>query len=141
MIDGIESYYQRIANSITECIPEEWSVATLHAMFYEDGSTYEAEYARQKDGKAIGLATSSDGSRAIRDMRKAFRLAGQPVWGQLLFVLRADGTFNCKWSYEGCDANGDLPFDEEEKIRRHDNRRHRFNAGESRSHDLPMPPV
>lgn len=141
MIDGIEVYYSRIADSITNAIREEWSVAIVHAMFHEGGSTYEAEYVRVKDGHAISFTQSSDGDRAIRNMRKAFRLAGNRVWGQLLFVLHANGTFNCKWSYDGCDANGDLPFDEQEELKRFEKRRLRLIAGKPRAHELPTPPM
>ena len=132
MIPGIETLYQRIADAMTAAIREDWSVAEFEALFYPDSSTYEAEYVRLSDGEAISFQPASDGDRAIRELRKAFRQAGKPVWGQVRFLLRADGSFNAQWGYEGCDANGDLPFDEENAFRRHEERRLRLIAGKPR---------
>jgi hypothetical protein len=132
LIPGIEPLYQRIADAMTTAIPEDWSAAEFHAMFHPGGSTYEAEYLRNADGRAISFQPASDGSRAIRDLRKAFLQAGQPVWGQVRFLLRADGSFKAQWGYDGCDANGDLPFDEDAEVRRHEERRLRLVAGRPR---------
>jgi hypothetical protein len=132
MVAGIEQLYKRIADAMTTSIPEDWSVAEVHAIFYSDSSTYEAEYVREADGRAIGFQQASDGARAIRELRKAFRLAGLPVWGQVRFIVRSDGSFNAQWGYDGCDANGDLPFDEEAELRRHEERRQRLLAGKPR---------
>ena len=129
LIPGIEPLYQRIADAMTAAIPERWSRAEFHALFYSDGSIYEGEYVRNPDGRAISFQPTSDGSRAIRELRDAFRQAGHPVWGEVRFVLRADGSFNAQWGYEGCDANGDLPFDEEAEFRRFEARRERLLAG------------
>ena len=51
MIDGVEAFYEQIANSMIETIPEEWSTASFQAIFYPDGSVYEAEYIRKADGR------------------------------------------------------------------------------------------
>lgn len=72
------------------------------------------------------------GDRAIRDLRKAFKQAGRPVWGEVRFILRADGSLNVQWGYDGCDADGNLPFDEEAELRRHEERRLRLIAGKPR---------
>lgn len=132
MIPGIEPFFQRIANAIATAIPEPWTLAEFHALFFADGSTYEAEYVRQADGVARSFVPEDDGDRAVRELRKAFRQAGHPVWGQVRFTLRSDGSFNAEWGYEGCDANGDLPFDEETELRRHEQRQRRLIAGTPR---------
>lgn len=129
MIPGIEPFFQRIANAITTAIPEPWTLAEFHAMFFADGSTYEAEYVRQADGAARSISPKDDGNRAVRELRKAFSQARHPVWGQVRFILRSDGPFNVEWGYQGCDVNGDLPFDEEAELERHEQRRLRLNAG------------
>jgi len=134
LIPGIEPLYQRIADAMTAAIPEEWASAEYHAMFYAHGSTYEAEYVRP-DGVARSFAP--DGGRAIRELRRLFQQAGRPVWGQVWFLLRADGSFNARWGYDGCDANGDLPFDEATELRRHEERRLRLVAGKPR-HAEPL---
>ncbi|MCE9560867.1 MAG: antitoxin YezG family protein [Planctomycetes bacterium] len=131
MIPGIEPLYQRIADAINSTIPEEWVSAEFHALFYADGSTYEAEYVRP-DGVARSFSPAGDGDRAIRELRKMFRQAGHRLWGQVRFMLRADGSFNAQWGYDGCDANGDLPFDEQTELRRHEERRLRLIAGKPR---------
>lgn len=105
--------------------------AEFHALFYADGSTYEVEYVRP-DGVARSYSPASDGDRAIRELRKAFRRAGHRVWGQVRFILHADGSFNAQWGYDGCDASGDLPFNEEAELRRHEVRRLRLVAGKPR---------
>ena len=48
------------------------------------------------------------------------------MWGRACFELRPDGTFKVTWGYEGCDENGDLPFDEEGEMRRFEERRERL---------------
>jgi hypothetical protein len=131
MIPSIGRFYLQIAESMTTVLPVEWSSAEFHALFYANTSTYEAEYVRP-DGFAIGFQPASDGSRAIRELRRLFKEAGQPVWGQVLFSLRDDGSFNARWGYDGCDANGDLPFDADAEVRRHDERRTRLIAGRPR---------
>jgi hypothetical protein len=132
MIPGIEPLYQRIASAMKAAIPEEWTTAEFHAMFYSDGSTYEAEYVRKADGRAISFQPEGDGDRAIRELRRSFRQAGQPVWGQVRFFLRVDSSFDAKWDYEGCNDKGDLNFDEEAELLRHEERRLRLIAGKPR---------
>jgi hypothetical protein len=129
MIPGIELLYQRIADAMTSAIPEKWTAAECHARFYPDCSTYEAEYVR-RDGTARSFSPASDGGRAIRELRQAFRQAGHPVWGQVRFVLQADGSFNAQWDYEGCDANGDLALDVQAELRRREERFLRLTGGE-----------
>lgn len=40
------------------------------------------------------------------------------MWGQVTFEIEADGTFEMQFGYENCDGNGDTIFDEEEYVRR-----------------------
>jgi hypothetical protein len=128
VIEGIEPLFQRIADAMLATIPEEWSVAEFHATFFPDHSSYWAEYVRPSDGFARGFSPTSDGARAVREMREAFRQAGRPLWGQIRFVLRSDGTFNAHWSYEKCDANGDTIWDEEAERERWEAKLSRLNA-------------
>jgi hypothetical protein len=100
MIDGIETFYQRIAESMIEAIPEEWSSAVFEAIFFPEGSTYEAEYVRKADGKARSFSPADDGDKAFRQLRKKFKDAGKPLWGKARFEMRPDGTFNMNWVYD-----------------------------------------
>ena len=132
MIPGIELLYQRIADAMIATLPDGgWSSAEFHSLFYPDSSTYEAEYVRP-NGTAASFLPASDGDRAVRELRRLFGQAGQPVWGQVRFRLRPDGSFDVWWGYEGCDASGDLRFDEATESRRHEERRRRLIAGRPR---------
>jgi hypothetical protein len=122
MIDGLEPLFQQIAESMLATIPEEWAIAQFEAIFYADSSTYEAEYTRRSDGKARGFQPAGEGSRAFRQIRARFKAAGKPLWCRASFQLHPDGSFNIQWGYDGCDENGNAPFDEEEVIRRHEER-------------------
>ena len=65
MIPGIELLYRQIAESLQEAIPEEWSTAKFEAIFYTDGSTYEAEYIRTADGVTRGFQPAAGGARVL----------------------------------------------------------------------------
>jgi hypothetical protein len=131
MIDGIEPFYQRIAESMAAALPEEWSAAKFEAIFYPDCSVYEAEYVRQTDGVARSFEPTNDGPRAFRELRSLFQQAGQQVWGRATFELAPDGTFNMRWGYDDCDTNGHCPFDEDEELRRREERHCRLTASPS----------
>jgi hypothetical protein len=118
MIDGIEAFYQRIADSMTAELPEGWSTARIDAVFFPRSSRYEAEYVRQPDGLSRSFSPTLDGGKAFREIRKALKAAGKDLWGRASFELRPDGTFNMRWGYDDCDANGDALFDEEQERRR-----------------------
>lgn len=125
MIDGIEPYYRRIAASMTEALPRGWSAASFEARFFPDHSVYDAEYTR-KDGGARSLDATSDGPRAFRELRALFKTAGRPLWGRARFELRPDGTFHMTWGYDDCDAEGNCRFDEDEEVKRQEERFHRL---------------
>lgn len=126
MIEGDVAIYTRIAQSMSEAIPEEWSSAKIEAIFYSDSITFEAEYIRRADGKVRSFATTLDGDRAFRELRKLFKSSGRQVWGRACFELQPDGKFNLKWGYDNCDENGDTVFDEEQELRRWEERRQRL---------------
>ena len=128
MIDGIELLYQQIAESIEEAIPEEWTTAKMEALFYPGSSTYFGEYRRKADGKCRDFGTTRAGERAFRELRRTFRDAGKPLWGQACFELHSDGKFNMQWGYDNCDENGDMIFNEEQEIARHEERHKRLTS-------------
>lgn len=128
MIEGIETYYEQIGHSIQEMIPEAWTTARMDVIFYSDGSSYEGEYTRQADGKARAFGTTLIGERAFRELRKMFKDAGKPLWGQATFELHADGKFKMTWGYDNCDENGDTIFNEEEELKRVEERHKRLTS-------------
>src|SRR4051794_13841655 len=125
MIEGIEPLYQRIAASIVEAIPQPWSSAQVNAIFYSDSIDFEAEYTAA-DGGIGTFATTLDGDRAFRELRRKFKEAGKPLWGQALFVLQADGKFKMTFGYENCDEQGNTIFDADEWRRRFKERHKRL---------------
>lgn len=128
MIEDVEALYQQIAESMIEAIPEEWSSASFEAIFFPDGSVYEAEYTRTSDDKARGFQPTSSGSRAFRQLRNKFKEAEKPLWGKARFELRPDGTFGMKWDYDDCDDDGYARFDEEAELRRSEERHQRLSG-------------
>lgn len=126
MIEGIERFYQQIADSIQDAIPEEWDAAKMEAIFFPGSSTYFGEYVRKADGKARDFPTSPAAESAFREIRRGFKKAGKKAWGQATFELYPDGRFNMAWGYENCNENGDTRFDEKEEMRRHEARRKRL---------------
>lgn len=130
MVEGIEAFYEQIAEALIEAIPEEWSAASFESIFYPEGSVYEAEYTRKSDGTIKGFQPASSGSRSFRQLRNKFKEAGKPLWGKARFELWPDGTFNMRWDYDDCDRDGNALFDEDQERRRHDARRIRLTANE-----------
>ncbi len=126
MIHGIEEFYHVIADSISDAIREPWSLAKVEAIFFPDSITFEAEYT-SVTGKIRSFATSLASDRAFRELRRRFKDAKQPVWGQALFELHPDGKFTMKWGYENCDENGDTIWDEKAWSQRHDERHRRLS--------------
>lgn len=122
MIPGIEQFCQTIAGSMVETIPEEWSSALFDAVFYPDGVLYEAEYTRMADGVTRAFLPSAAGQRAFRELRKRFKEAGKPRWCRARFELQPDGHCDMRWGYDGCDENGFVVVDEEEELRRREER-------------------
>jgi len=128
MVDGIEQYYHQIAESMLAAIPDEFTTARFDAIFHAGSSTYEAEYLRKSDGVARGFQPADEGDRAFRQLRKKFKEAGMPVWGQATFELHSDGKFNMKWGYENCDENGNTRFNEDEEVKRRVERHKRLSG-------------
>lgn len=126
MIPGAEKLFQRIATAMADGIPEEWSAAEFHAVFFEECSKYEAEYVRQADGLVRGFQPTDDGSTAVRELRSAFGEAGRALWGRVWFTLQPDGSFNVRWGYDDCDASGNAVYDEAAEDRRSEHRRRRL---------------
>lgn len=134
MIEGIEPFYQRIAEAIQEAIPEEWATAKMDVIFYPGSSIYEGEFIRKSDGMLLSFETPDDAGRAFRELRKLFKASGKPLWGQACFELDADGKFNMKWGYENCDADGNTRFVEGAELKRHEERCKRlFSAKPTKS--------
>jgi hypothetical protein len=129
MIEEAELLYQKIAEAIQEAIFEEWITAKMEVIFYPDTSVYFGEYIRRADGVARGFRKSSSAEGAFREIRKRFKEAGKPLWGRACFELQSDGRFDMKWGYDDCDEDGNARYDEDEKLKRHEERHKRLTSG------------
>ncbi len=122
MIDGIDLVYKRIADSILNSIREPWSLAKVSVVFYSDGSDYLAEYTSEK-GDVKSFEITLEATRAFRELRRAFKEANQPLWGQVAFEFKADGSFQIKLGYDNIDEDGNTIWDEEAwQLRREEHR-------------------
>ncbi len=128
MIPGIERFYQRIADSMVPEIPEEWTTARYDVVFYPGNSIYEAEYVRAADGKARSLSPTNDGPRCFRELRKAFKEAGQSLWGRAQFLIDRNGQFKMNWDYDRCDERGNAIYIHEERLKAFEERCRRLNS-------------
>src|SRR4051812_32996458 len=111
MIPGIEQHFDRIIAAMRVGLPDGWTSAEFNARFFPAAAVFEAEYV-SPDGTAANYQPDADGEAAVRDLRQLFRQAGQPVWSEAWFILPAEGSLKLRFSRVGCDANGDLPYDE-----------------------------
>ncbi len=118
MIDGIEQFYQRIAESVQENIPEPWFTAWIDAIFFSDHAFYSGEYMTDEGCSPKSFATGREARRAFVDLRDLFKQARQPVWCKARFMIQSNGQFNMKWHYDDCDENGFARFDEETELKR-----------------------
>lgn len=128
MIDGIEEYYQAIADSVLGSLRHDWTTAKLEVVFYPDGSQVTGEYARKSDGKTRDLGASIASLRAFSDLRNQFKKEQRPLWGRATFEMSADGKFNLKWGYDDCDENGFAIFDDEAAQRKFEERFKRLTS-------------
>ena len=126
MIEGIENIYERLADAITKAIPVAWSSARSEATFFSDNIDLSGEFV-PVSGSPRSFKVSRDITKAFEELRRKFKEAGQPLWGQASFELNADGKFNMKWGYDNCDANGDTNWNEDEWRRRKEERRVRLS--------------
>ena len=126
MIEGIESIYQNLADAITSSVPVAWSSARSEATFFSDNIEFSGEYV-PVSGSPRSFKVSREIMKAFDELRRKFKEAGQPLWGQVTFELTAEGKFNLKWVYDNCDANGDTIWDEQEWHCRKEERRIRLS--------------
>src|SRR4051812_41148206 len=99
------------------------------AIFYPDGSSYFGEYTRKSDGRARSLTGNALGAeRALEALRDKFKEASKPLWCRACFTMQSDGSFKLESGYDGCDENGNARFDEEEELKRVEERRKRLSA-------------
>jgi hypothetical protein len=127
MIDGIEEFYPILAESMSAAIPEEWSSASYEAFYFPQSSVYVAEYVRAVDGKLRSFTPTGEGGRAFRRLRKLFKEAGKPLWGKATFELQSNGKFNLHFSYDNCDADGNMSMDDDWHTRLHQERMARYS--------------
>ncbi len=126
MIEGIEQFYQEVADSIQDAIPEEWVTARMEGVFYRDSILYLGEYTRKADGVARSFTTNEQGRSAFKGIRELFENAEQSLWGRAIFELNAEGKFDMKLVYDDCDEDGYAIYDEERESKEIEERHRRL---------------
>lgn len=126
MIDDLDERVSHAVTIVLNSIPEAWESATCEAIFYDQGSEFVGEYKSSGEGRLRSIALPTSIIDAVTSIRDAFHAAGQPKWGAAIFDLTPPDRFKVTWLYDGCDSNGDIPFDEYLDMRRHETRRKRL---------------
>ena len=124
MIEGIETYYQRIGESISEFMPEDWVTARINSVFYAGHRRYDGEYIDHQGG-LHSLEVPRHAVDAFEELHELFTRSGTRIWCSAQFELQSDGQFKMGWGYDNCDENGFATFDEaeERKWRKEQNKR------------------
>jgi hypothetical protein len=119
MIEGIEPYYQRIADGINSALPEVWRLAWMDAIFYDGSVSYYGAYLVSNEEYCTDFDTNRDAERAFREMRGLWLKCGKVPWGRARFNLFSTGKFNLQLSYDDSDENGFARFDEDADMEYH----------------------
>ena len=111
MIEGIEPFYQQIADAIQPALPPTWYRVWMDAIYYSDSMFYHAAY-QTHEGTCLSLPASMAAENAFDGMRALFARSGKIPWGRARFVIFSTGKFNLQLSYDDCDESGFARFDE-----------------------------
>jgi hypothetical protein len=122
MIDGIEPFYQRIADGINAALPDEWRLAWMDAIFYDGSVSYYGSYLADNEDLCTDFETSKDATKAFREMRALWVQAGKTPWCRARFYLFSTGKFRLQLSYDDSDENGFARFDEDSEMEHHNQR-------------------
>jgi hypothetical protein len=114
IIEGAESIYDRIAESIKKSILEPWTNAWIFVACYSEHNFYYAKYVPANGNPSQSYEINMEGAMAFVKLRKLFLQAGKPLWCQARFEVQSDGIFKMHFDYENCDKNGYARFDEDE---------------------------
>lgn len=128
MIEGIEPFYQKIAEGIQAAILEPWQSATVEVIFFSQSSNYEGEFINGSEPHPKGFEIGFAIIRPFLELRELFKKAGKPLWCRARFELSPDGKFKMNWGYDDCDENGFAPFDEKKESERQRQRRLRLGS-------------
>ena len=122
MIDGIEPYYQRIADEIHSALPDVWQLAWMDAIFYDASVSYYGSYLVADEDLCTDFEISMDATRAFRQMRALWTHSGRTPWCRARFNLFSTGKFKLQLSYDDSDDNGFARFDEDSEMEHHNQR-------------------
>lgn len=117
MLNNLEHKHQEIATAINELIEDDWSTAIVEAIFFQDSTTFLAEYVRASDGRSRSFETNTQIEQAFEAIRDGVRQSGQPVWGRARFEINSHGKFAMHFEYDSCDAFGNYQMDDDEYSR------------------------
>lgn len=119
MNSGLDELVSNAVKIALISIPGDWRAATFEIIFYDQGGHFVGENVSALDGQSRDVDLPFTFLDAMIAIREEFRATGQPVWGMAVMSLTAPDIFNINWIYDGCNANGDIPFDETIDLQRH----------------------
>lgn len=105
MVEGDDSIYREIGQSLSGVLPTGWQSVKVCSVFCSESSTYVGNYASERSSQS-DFAVPHDVSRAIRKLRRLFQEASKPLWGGMRFSMDNAGKFTVHFHYEECDADG-----------------------------------
>ena len=129
MIDAIELVYQKISDSIAECIDEPCRTAEVEIIYYVDGHDCFGTYARSVDGIDRPLNSTRYLRDSLLELRDLLVEAGKRPFGEAKFTMDSDGDFKLTFNYNHCDSNGFQIFDAARDEKRENERTKHFLAG------------
>jgi hypothetical protein len=118
MIEGLDLLFEPIGKSIQDAIPDDWLIAWIDVVFYSEHARFWGEYLPSSGPPSKSFTTTRECRAAFEGIRQKFKDAGKALWCRAHFELQANGKFDMKWGYDGCDAAGFAKFDEEVELRR-----------------------
>src|SRR4051794_19854467 len=113
MIEGIETLYRVIGESINAAIKSSWSKASIEATFFSEHIYYVGDYTESDGVTESSFAPNEVTRRAFEELRELFKRSKEKVWCRATFEMTSDGKFKMTWGYDDCDENGFARFDAE----------------------------
>ena len=107
MVEGIEKYFQQLAEAAQEAIQEEWSKLRIESEHYPEFFQEYCEYWKESGGVENTFSSVAI-SRCLIEMRQLFKEAEKPLWGRFIFELDNKGDFEVDFDFDNCDENGFL---------------------------------
>ena len=105
MFEELNTYYEKIGNTMNHSIDDKWSHALYHVFFGDHFIESFAEYFSLSE-QAYRSFNSLPTRDLIIELRKKHIELGKDPWGAIHFRLEPDGKFKVDLNYEDCNDKG-----------------------------------